>query len=610
LKYILTGGGTGGHVYPALAISEEIRKRYPQSECIYIGIRGKAEEKILSALPALKIRFIKSRGLPTSKFSFQIVTFFITLFIGVLQSFFILRKFKPDLIVGTGGYVTVPVMIAGRLLGCRLFIHEQNAVPGLANRVLGRIVNTVGVTFEKSKDYFPAGKVSVSGYPLRKNIKLQNKEKVRKKLGIPPESKVVFIFGGSQGAKTINEVVVTTISRLLKEKNLMVIHGTGRFKSSYYNAYEDTIRALKEKEINGRLAGGYIVRDYFDPVSDIYSASDLVVSRAGAGTIMELSSLGLPAILIPKPGLPGDHQTYNARLTEDTGGALMMKETAGEKGSFINGEEFVMNITSLIFNVEKLKEMSLRIEKIIDKDSLSKIGDLIESLINRRNNSLSPFAVLRMAQKDEILPEFTEKGKKYLKSKNWKVKNIGVKLVGILDMEERIPDLLDIIHDRTPAPFIQKLFGGDFMNVGFIRRNAVLSLISLNKIDNDIRGALSIALKDPYWEVKTTALQAYAQLEVEKNYKDIKAKVLDLISDKNFEVAAAAVACISQISADPEIITALRKIYYHPNRRVKIELVNALKRLHDRGVIKEEDALYCELDQIFIPELDIKRIVT
>jgi len=610
VKYILTGGGTGGHVYPALAISEEIRRRYPQSECIYIGVAGKAEEKILAGYPGIKIHFIKSRGLPARKFSVHIISFLLTLFTGITQSYFIIRRFKPNLIVGTGGYVTVPVMIAGRILGCRLFIHEQNAVPGVANRVLGKLVDRVGVTFEKSKSYFPLSKVSVTGYPVRKNLSKDDRDRAKKLLGIPADRKVVFIFGGSQGAKTINEVVVNTITQLLKTENLTVIHGTGRFKSGYYDAYGDTMKALKEQGINGTQEGNYIVRDYFDPVQEVYAASDLVVARAGAGTIMELSTLGLPAILIPKPGLPGDHQTLNARLVEEIGGALMIRETSGEQGTFIDGEQFIMGITGTIFNVEKLREMSLRIEKIVDKGALEKIGDVIESLVNRRNNKMSPFKVLRMAETGEILPRFKEYAHIYLNSPNWKIRNVGVKLTGILKMEEHVPDLLEIIKDRRKAPVIRRLFGGDYVNVGFIRRNAVNSLVKIGKISDDIRNTLSIALKDPYWEVRTAACNAYRELETEQNYKEIKSKILELMFDRHFEVIAAAVRCISEISSDQEIILTLREIYYHPNKQVKIEVVKALKKLYEKGVIKSEEELYRELDNIFIPELDIKRVIT
>ncbi|MCP5046656.1 MAG: murein biosynthesis integral membrane protein MurJ, partial [bacterium] len=313
---------------------------------------------------------------------------FIALFyilLGTIKSYFVLRRFKPDIVIGSGGYVAAPVLFAASLLKLKVFIHEQNAVPGRLNRFVARVASRIGVSFSSTAHYFPEDKVVVTGYPLRKSIRFSKDENIKEKYNIPEKNKVVFIFGGSGGARSINTALAEIIPMLLAIDGLTVILSTGRGYSSHYKAFDDTLKILRDGSVPDDVEGRLIIKEYFDNIDEIYSISDLIVSRAGAGTIKEITTLGIPSILIPKINLPGDHQILNAREVEKIGGAKVVYESVtfkDNKQEIYVPEQILHNtIRDTLFDGDTLFNMRKNLRQVEKKNSTELILKELEVLM-------------------------------------------------------------------------------------------------------------------------------------------------------------------------------------------------------------------------------------
>lgn len=392
MKVVFTGGGTGGHVYPNIAIYEAIKERFPDSSFLYIGTKKGAENRITKIIPQ-PIAFVDvlSKGIPQKIKSFQTIIALIYIFLGAVKSYFILRKFRPDIIIGSGGYVAAPVLIAASFLKIKVFIHEQNAVPGRLNRFIARFARRIAVSFPSTVNYFPADKVVFTGYPLRKSIRYSKGEDIKKKYKIPPKSKVIFIFGGSGGARAINNAVAEIIPMLLAVKNLTVILSTGRGYSREYKAYDDTVKIIQDIGIPPGVEGKLIVQEYFDNIDEIYSITDLVVSRAGAGTIKEITTLGLPSILIPKIDLPGDHQILNAREVEKIGGTKIVYESViyrdNKQTIYVPETDLFKTIRDTLFDTDTLFNMRKNLKQVEKQNSTELILEELEQLMTGKEKA-------------------------------------------------------------------------------------------------------------------------------------------------------------------------------------------------------------------------------
>ena len=389
LKVVLTGGGTGGHVYPNIAIYEALCKASGDSEFLYMGTERGAESRIVKNIHR-PIKFINvlSRGIPQKIKSPGTLLSLMYIGIGAIKSFFILRKFKPDIVIGSGGYVAAPVLFAASLLKLKILIHEQNAIPGRLNRFIAKKASRVAVSFRSTLKYFPEKKGVFSGYPLREMIKLKDSEEIRGKSGIPIKNNVLFFFGGSKGARTINNAFAEILPELLKTDNLTIILSTGRGSNSEYRAYEDTMKLIKEKGIDPEKEKNLILSEYFNNIDEMYSVSDLVVSRAGAGSVEEITSLGIPSILIPKIDLPGDHQIMNAKEVEKYGGARIIFEEIsykhGKTSIKVPEKKLLSMLKELINSESRLTEMRTN---LMNRDSkeypVSIILDEIDKLTDQ-----------------------------------------------------------------------------------------------------------------------------------------------------------------------------------------------------------------------------------
>ncbi|NIN41171.1 MAG: murein biosynthesis integral membrane protein MurJ [Candidatus Aminicenantes bacterium] len=392
MKVVFTGGGTGGHVYPNIAIYEAIREKYPDASFLYIGSKKGAESRIIKNIPQpIEIVEVLSKGIPQNIKSIKTLVALFYIFLGTVKSYFVLKKFKPDIIIGSGGYVAAPVLFAASLLKLKVFIHEQNAVPGRLNRIIARFASRIGVSFSSTANFFPEDKVTVTGYPLRRSIRYNKEENIKEKFKIPEKNKVVFIFGGSGGARTINNAVAEIIPMLLTIEGLTVILATGRGYSDEYRAFEDTIKICEEIGIPADVEGKLIVREYFDNIDEIYSITDLVVSRAGAGTIKEITTLGIPSILIPKINLPGDHQILNAREVEKIGGAKIVYEAVAIRDNkqtiYVSELNLLKTIKDTLFDGDSLFNMRKNLRQVEKQNSTELILKEVEQLVIGKEKS-------------------------------------------------------------------------------------------------------------------------------------------------------------------------------------------------------------------------------
>jgi|GEM_PF-19671 len=389
-RFLFTGGGTGGHVYPNVAIYEALKEKYPDAEFLYVGTRKGSEAAIIPALSQpMEFVHVPARGLPQRLRSLRTLLALAAIFLGAVKSFIILLRFKPDVIIGSGGYAAAPVLLAAALLKKSAFIHEQNAVPGRLNLFVARFATRIGVAFPSTASFFPAAKVFHAGYPLRRAIRTaaaDENRQGREKLGIPPNSRVLFIFSGSLGARTVNRAVTEAMPRLLSIPNLFVVMSTGKAYSSAYKAYDDTVGRLEHQGLPPQIDGRLLVREYFDQIAEVYDVSDLVVSRSGAGTIQELTAKGLPAILVPKIDLPGDHQVLNAREMEKAGGARVLYEEVGGTRRPVEivlaADALVAAVGELIADPGQLASMRGNLLAMERPDSTARILEALDGILH------------------------------------------------------------------------------------------------------------------------------------------------------------------------------------------------------------------------------------
>ncbi|MDR0423894.1 MAG: undecaprenyldiphospho-muramoylpentapeptide beta-N-acetylglucosaminyltransferase [Clostridiales Family XIII bacterium] len=317
MRALLAGGGTGGHIYPAIAIADKIARRQPGSEILFIGGENGREKRLVpeSGYP---IRLIKIRGF-NRKDMLKNVGAVADLLKAGAEIRRILKEFRPDVVIGTGGYVSGPVVREAGRMGIRAFIHEQNAFPGVANKMAERYAEKVFIAFEEGGKYFKEKhKLVVTGNPVRKEFVTAGIRGCREKLGIGAGVFVLLCFGGSIGAGAINAAMAPILKELQKEAGMRVYFITGE---RYYSGIAEGL------EGSGIEAGGNIsVMAYSDNIYEYMSAADLVVCRSGALTVSEVAVCGKAAIMIPSPNVTGDHQLYNAKTISGRGGAILLEE--------------------------------------------------------------------------------------------------------------------------------------------------------------------------------------------------------------------------------------------------------------------------------------------
>lgn len=355
MKVLVAGGGTGGHLFPGMALAEQFRVREPAGAILFVGTDNPLEISTLSkkgfdhvGIPA---HGLKGRGLWRQVRSLAKIPK------AFWQALGIIRRFDPDIIIGVGGYASGPVALAARLMGKKLVIHEQNLIPGLTNRILGRFAHRVFISFPDNLAIFKTSKIVVTGNPVRREL-----------LTVKPAEKAagrftVLILGGSQGAHAINRAVVEALDHLKEPARMRFIHQTGPRDASWVaSAYE-------------RHRMEATVEPFFQDMATIYRSATMVICRAGATTIAELTALGKPAIFIPFPFATNNHQELNARYVADSGGGEVVLERD------LNGELLAERIDHYVSNPKALQGMSVGAEALGRRNAAELIVDECRRLV-------------------------------------------------------------------------------------------------------------------------------------------------------------------------------------------------------------------------------------
>jgi len=363
-RVILSGGGTGGHIFPALSIANEIKKRYPDTEILFVGALGRMEmEKIPAA--GYKIVGLPIMGFPR-KPGLKIFTFFNKLFQSASMAKKIVNEFKPEIAIGVGGFASGPILRAAANQKIPTLIQEQNSYAGITNKILGRKVNSICVAYDNMERFFPFKKIILTGNPVRENLlkNIQNKNEALEYFGLTGNERVILIVGGSLGARSINNAVLKNLEVIAKS-GVQVIWQTGAI-------YFEKIQA----EIQGKRPENLQVHKFLSRMDLAYSSANVVISRAGAGTISELCLVGKPAILIPSPNVSEDHQTKNALALVDKDAAVMITDAEIDKKLF-------QVAFDLVNNDELCQLMATNIKILAKPEATKTIVDEVEKLITQ-----------------------------------------------------------------------------------------------------------------------------------------------------------------------------------------------------------------------------------
>lgn len=364
MKVLIAGGGTGGHINPGLAIAKYIKQKEDEAEITFVGTKRGLETKLVPR-EGFPLETITVRGFKR-KLSLDTLIAVKELIQSFFQASRLLKRIKPDVVVGTGGYVCGPVLYMAAKKGIPTLIHESNAFPGVTNKLLAKHVNYVAISFKDAEKYFKnKSKLVLTGNPVRQELFNANREGVLANLDIVEGKPLIVAMGGSRGARKINETIADMLNNYFKgEFNLIFATGEAQF--------DDINSTIKVDEKYRNMVK---VVPYIYNVDQVYVASDLMICRAGAITISELQTIGIPSILIPSPYVTANHQEHNARSLERDGGAVVILENE------LNADLLYKQICSLISNKDVLKKMSRSAAKNRVPDSLEKIYHLIKEII-------------------------------------------------------------------------------------------------------------------------------------------------------------------------------------------------------------------------------------
>ena len=373
MRIIFACGGTAGHINPALAVAGRIKELMPDSEFLFIGAVGKMETDLVPRA-GYKIETVRVWGLCLKKTPggfFHNISAAWYLICSTIKAKRIIKRFKPDVVVGTGGYVCFPVLKAASQLGIPTAVHESNADPGLTTRMLSKVVDTIMLGFEESRKYYKnPEKTVVTGTPVRGEFGEYSKQAAKAELGIPMDKPLVVSVWGSLGAGNMNEVMCGFIEHAGKKPGFTLIHSAG------VEGYEKMVTHLRDT-VPDYEKNGMDVREYIYDMPRVMAAADLVLCRAGASTISELTYMHKPTIFVPSPYVTNNHQFKNAKLVEDAGGALIFEE------GWVEPDELLKAVKDILSSDDKIEKMSAAMAKLAKPEATDVICDRIFSLVGK-----------------------------------------------------------------------------------------------------------------------------------------------------------------------------------------------------------------------------------
>ena len=364
MRIIVSGGGTGGHIFPAISIANAIRERWSDAEILFVGAEDRME---MERVPAAGYRII---GLPVAGFDRRNMLKNVPVAMKLLRSMQkarqIIREFKPDLAVGVGGYASGPILKAASAKGVPTLIQEQNSYAGVTNKLLAKKASVICVAYEGMEKYFPKDKIVLTGNPCRQDLLLseENKKNGYTHFQLDHRKRTILLLGGSLGARTLNNSIVEALPKLAAADDVQLIWQSGRF---YY-------KELKLLQEEGKIPSNVHLFDFVDRMDYAYSVADLVISRAGAGSISEFCLLGKPVVLVPSSNVAEDHQTKNAQALVNKDAAVMVSD--------VLATSLLFDVAlSLVHNEAQLKNLSRNIAKLAQHNSANRIVDEIEKIL-------------------------------------------------------------------------------------------------------------------------------------------------------------------------------------------------------------------------------------
>lgn len=364
--YFVTGGGTGGHIYPAVAVGFALQKEADTKKVYYVGNPNNLEKKIAED-KVFDFLGVDITGMPRIA-GFDFIKWSFKLICSTLKSVFYIIKYRPNVIFGTGGYVSSPMLFAGILTGTPVVIHECDAIAGKVSKVIAPFAKSVSVAFETSKDGLSAKEIHVNGNPIREEFLSTDRYNARKEWGLK-DKLTIMVMGGSQGAKKINTVLVRNLKQLFKKYDIQIIHQTGM------KNYDDAVKELKKVYPEYTENSRYILRPYFKKMYLPMLASDIAVSRAGSLSISEICVSGLASLLIPYPYAAADHQRKNAKEMAELNAALYLDDTDCTPESFMEKLEEIINDT------QKMIELQNNAKKLVKYDATDNIVNQIKDAL-------------------------------------------------------------------------------------------------------------------------------------------------------------------------------------------------------------------------------------
>jgi UDP-N-acetylglucosamine--N-acetylmuramyl-(pentapeptide) pyrophosphoryl-undecaprenol N-acetylglucosamine transferase len=365
MKIIIAGGGTGGHLFPGVAVAEEFIKRDGSARILFAGTRHGIEARVIPK-EGYQIRFLKAEGMVGRSVFRKIKAAFLFL-VSIFQAMRIISSERPDIVIGVGGYASAGMVLAAHIRGIDTVIMEQNSVPGFANRFLGRFAGAVAVTYQESFSFFDRDRTYLTGNPVRKSILAGQTVDAGSSVYSRRDRFNVLVFGGSQGAHAINSAIMAALHYLLDlRQSIHFIHQTG----------ERELKAVTDAYTQLGFSGK--VEPFIYRMPDAYAAADMVISRAGATTLAEVTATGKAVVLIPYPFAASNHQEFNARKLEDMGAAVVITERQ------LNGENLAGAIRELYENIERRAQMQKASKAVGRKDAAERIVDLAMSLCRKK----------------------------------------------------------------------------------------------------------------------------------------------------------------------------------------------------------------------------------
>jgi UDP-N-acetylglucosamine--N-acetylmuramyl-(pentapeptide) pyrophosphoryl-undecaprenol N-acetylglucosamine transferase len=368
MNIVIAGGGTGGHLFPGIAVAREIEKRLGNVKICFVGTAERIEGRIVPK-EGFDIRFIRSEGL-VRKGLYGLLKAGLKIPLSLRDSRRILKDLRPALAFGVGGYSSGPLLLCAALMGIPTIIHEQNTVPGLTNRLLGRFVNAVAVTYHESMGYFPRNRTFLTGNPIREEILKGDREKGYRTFSLKKGLFTIFIFGGSSGAGSINKAVSESLEYLKDIKHMIqFLIQTG----------EKDFHFMKDTLLSRGFRGSVLTFTY--DMADAYAVADLVVSRAGATTLAELTACGKAAILVPYPYAAGNHQEQNAKKLWDAGASQVILDKD------LNGKSLSDRIRHIMANAEVKSEMEKTCRSLGGRDATKRVVELVHGLLKKQESA-------------------------------------------------------------------------------------------------------------------------------------------------------------------------------------------------------------------------------